>query len=71
MDVVVKGRNVEVPDHYRLHVAEKLEKVERYDAKIIRMEVELSHEKNPRQSDRCRSCSGSTAVETSSAPRRS
>ena len=22
MDVVVKGRNVEVPDHYRVHVAE-------------------------------------------------
>ncbi len=53
MDIVVKGRNVEVPDHYRLHVAEKLEKVERYDDKIIRMDVELSHEKNPRQSDRC------------------
>ena len=53
MDIVVKGRNVEVPDHYRLHVAEKLHKVERYDGKIIRVEVELFHEKNPRQSDKC------------------
>jgi ribosomal subunit interface protein len=53
VDIVVKGRNVEVPDHYRQHVAEKLEKVERYDDKIIRIDVELSHEKNPRQSDRC------------------
>ena len=24
MDIVVKGRNVEVPDHFRVHVAEKL-----------------------------------------------
>jgi ribosomal subunit interface protein len=53
VDIVVKGRNVEVPDHYRQHVAEKLQKVERYDDKIIRIDVELFHEKNPRQSDRC------------------
>jgi len=53
VDIVVKGRNVEVPEHYRQHVAEKLSKVERYDDKIIRIEVELSHEKNPRQADRC------------------
>lgn len=53
MDIVVKGRNVEVPDHYRVHVAEKLQKVERYDHKIIRVDVELFHERNPRQSDTC------------------
>src|SRR6201999_3873044 len=28
-------------------------KVERYDGKIIRVDVELSHEKNPRQSGNC------------------
>src|SRR6266516_3918124 len=53
MDVVVHGRNVEVPDHFRLHVAEKLGKVERYDQKIIRADVELQHEKNPRQNGSC------------------
>ncbi|HEY2670459.1 MAG TPA: ribosome-associated translation inhibitor RaiA [Rugosimonospora sp.] len=53
MDIVIKGRNVEVPDHYRQHVADKLHKIERYDQKIIRVEVELSHERNPRQSDHC------------------
>jgi ribosomal subunit interface protein len=53
VDVVVKGRNVEVPDHYRQHVAEKLHKIERYDQKIIRVDVELFHERNPRQSDHC------------------
>ncbi len=53
MEIVVKGRNVEVPDHYRRHVSEKLHKVERYDEKIIRVDVELFHEKNPRQSDIC------------------
>jgi ribosomal subunit interface protein len=53
VDIVVRGRNVEVPDHYRQHVAEKLARVERYDDRIIRADVELLHEKNPRQSDVC------------------
>ena len=53
MDVVVKGRNVEVPEHYRVHVVDKLHKVERYDQKIIEVGVELLHERNPRQSDNC------------------
>ncbi|MGH3715942.1 MAG: ribosome hibernation-promoting factor, HPF/YfiA family [Micromonosporaceae bacterium] len=53
MEIVVKGRNVEVPDHYRQHVAEKLHKIERYDQKLIRVDVELFHERNRRQSDHC------------------
>ncbi len=53
MEIVVRGRNVEVPDHFRSHVAEKLGRVERFDAKIIRTDVELLHERNPRQSDVC------------------
>ncbi len=53
MDIVVKGRNVEVPDHFRVHVADKLAKVERYDQKLIRVDVELFHERNPRQADIC------------------
>ncbi|HEV7656861.1 MAG TPA: ribosome-associated translation inhibitor RaiA [Mycobacteriales bacterium] len=53
MDVVVRGRNVEVPEHFRQHVAEKIERVERYDHRIIRVDVELYHERNPRQSPSC------------------
>jgi ribosomal subunit interface protein len=53
MEIVVQGRNVVVPDHYRQHVAEKLAKIERYDNKIIRTDVELHHERNPRQSGQC------------------
>jgi ribosomal subunit interface protein len=53
MELVVRGRNVVVPDHYRQHVSEKLAKLERYDGKIIRTDVELHHEKNPRQNGSC------------------
>jgi ribosomal subunit interface protein len=53
VEVVVRGRNVEVPEHYRQHVSEKISRVERYDHKIIRVDVELYHERNPRQSSAC------------------
>ncbi|GAA1876060.1 ribosome-associated translation inhibitor RaiA [Pseudonocardia ailaonensis] len=53
MEIVVTGRNVEVPDHFRVHVEDKLTRLERYDHKIIGMEVELFHEPNPRQSKNC------------------
>ncbi len=53
MDIVVKGRNVEVPDHFRERVTEKLAPCERLDSRVFRLDVELAHEKNPRQSAHC------------------
>ena len=53
MEIVVTGRNVEVPEHFRVHVAEKVERLERYDHKIVGLEVELFHERNRRQLKNC------------------
>jgi ribosomal subunit interface protein len=53
VDILVRGRNVEVPDHFRQHVSDKLQRIERYDHKIIRLDVELYHERNPRQAGSC------------------
>ena len=53
MEIVVKGRNVEVPDHFRELVVDKLSRSERYDPKIIRVDVELAHETNRRQAKNC------------------
>lgn len=52
-DVQVTGRNVEVPDHYRVYVGQKLARVERIDSSIQRFDVELEHEKNRRQRKNC------------------
>ena len=55
-DIVVTGRNVEVPAHYRVHIAEKLARLERYGShvsRIVRYDVVLDHEKNPRLSKVC------------------
>lgn len=53
MEIVVTGRNVEVPEHFRVHVAEKVARLERYDHKIVGLEVELFHEPNRRQLKTC------------------
>jgi ribosomal subunit interface protein len=53
VEIVVAGRNVEVPEHFRVHVAEKVARLERYDHKIVGMEVELFHERNRRQLKNC------------------
>ncbi|MDZ4235440.1 MAG: ribosome-associated translation inhibitor RaiA [Dietzia sp.] len=52
-EVVVTGRNVEVPDHFRNYVAEKLSRLERFDRTIYLFDVELYHEKNRRQRKNC------------------
>jgi ribosomal subunit interface protein len=52
-EVVVKGRNVEIPDHFRVYVAEKLARLERFDRTIYLFDVELDHERNRRQRKNC------------------
>lgn len=54
MEIVVNGRNSEISDRFREHVQDKLHRIEKYDQrqKIHRVEVEVTHEKNPRQHDR-------------------
>ncbi|PZS21867.1 MAG: ribosome-associated translation inhibitor RaiA [Pseudonocardiales bacterium] len=49
-NIVVSGHNVEVPEHFRVHVAEKMAHLERYDDTIDHFAVELFHENNHRQS---------------------
>jgi ribosomal subunit interface protein len=52
MDVVVKSRHCEVSDRFRDHVADKLSRLEKHDHRVIRVEVEVDQERNPRLSDR-------------------
>lgn len=49
-EVVVTGRNVDVSDHYQGYVAEKLARLGRYGSHVVRYDVVLDHENNPRQS---------------------
>ncbi|HET7358265.1 MAG TPA: ribosome-associated translation inhibitor RaiA [Nocardioidaceae bacterium] len=51
MDVVVKSRHCEVSDRFREHVEEKLSRLEKHDHKVVRVEVEVDTERNPRLHD--------------------
>jgi ribosomal subunit interface protein len=52
VDVIVKGRHTDVNDRFRRHVDNKLAKIEKLDHKVIRVDVEVSQERNPRQASR-------------------
>ena len=45
-------RHITVPPRFRQHAAAKLAKLEKLDQKAVRIDVEVSKERNPRQSDR-------------------
>src|SRR6201995_2866911 len=52
-EIVFKGRNVEIPDHFRVYVSQKLARAERFDKTIYLFDVELNHERNRRQRKSC------------------
>jgi len=53
VEIVVSGRHTEVPERFRRLAEEKLLKVGQLAPKAHRTDVELSHERNPRQSQNC------------------
>ncbi|GGC11611.1 ribosome hibernation-promoting factor, HPF/YfiA family [Cellulomonas carbonis] len=51
MEIVVVGRHTDVSDRFRRHAEGKLTKVQQLAPRAQRVDVELTHERNPRQSD--------------------
>jgi len=51
MDITFTGRHTTVPERFRRHAAAKLAKLEKLDARAVRVDVEVSQERNPRQAD--------------------
>ncbi len=52
LNVVIHGRHFSVSPKFKEHILEKLARIERFSLAVTRVDVELSHEANPRQSDR-------------------
>jgi ribosomal subunit interface protein len=52
MEIIVRGRHITVPARFRQHATAKLAKIEKLDQKAVRVDVEVSEERNPRQSAR-------------------
>ncbi len=49
MEIVVTGRHTDVPERFRRHVEDKLAKLETLASRAQRIDVEVTHEPNPRQ----------------------
>ena len=52
MEIVFKSRRTGVQERFRQQAEVKLAKIEKLDQKVIRIDVEISKERNPRQSGR-------------------
>jgi len=52
VDIIFKGRHTDVLERFRRHATAKLSKIARLDSNAIRIDVEVSTERNPRQSGR-------------------
>jgi ribosomal subunit interface protein len=52
VDIIFKGRHTDVLDRFRRHATAKLSRLEKLDQRAIRIDVEVSTERNPRQSGR-------------------
>ena len=52
VDIVVRGRNIELSQQFRDHVDGKLERVDRFGVALSRIDVEVTKESNPRLADR-------------------
>jgi ribosomal subunit interface protein len=53
MEIVVTGRHVQVSEHFRRHLDEKLAKVPQLAPRVQRLDVVVTHEVNKRQSKAC------------------
>lgn len=52
MNIIFKGRHTDVLDRFRRHATTKLAKLGKLDSRAMRIDVEVSAERNPRQSPR-------------------
>ena len=52
MDVIVRGRHLDLSQKFRDHAAEKLAKLDRFGVPLSRVDVEVTKEPNPRLAER-------------------
>jgi ribosomal subunit interface protein len=53
VEITVTGRHVQVTDRFRRHLDEKLSKIPQLAPRVMRVDVVISHEPNPRRAQAC------------------
>lgn len=56
MELTVTGRKKDIPERFRRHIEDKLDKVPQMAPRVRRAEVVLTHEANPRQAKEAERC---------------
>ncbi|PZU50936.1 MAG: ribosome-associated translation inhibitor RaiA [Arsenicicoccus sp.] len=56
MELTVTGRKRDVPERFRRHIEDKLDKIPQLAPRVRRTEVVLTHEANPRQAKEAERC---------------
>ncbi|ANS78411.1 Ribosomal subunit interface protein [Serinicoccus hydrothermalis] len=56
MELTVTGRKRDVPERFRRHIEDKLDKIPQLAPRVRRTEVVLTHESNPRQAKEAERC---------------
>jgi ribosomal subunit interface protein len=51
MEIVVRGRHMDVSDRFREHATQRLARLEQHGVPIHRIDVEVTYQANPRQAD--------------------
>ena len=52
MDVIVRGRHIDLSQRFREHATDKVSKLDRFGVPVTRIDVEVTHETNPRLAER-------------------
>ncbi|MCA0329839.1 MAG: ribosome-associated translation inhibitor RaiA [Actinobacteria bacterium] len=52
VDIVVRGRHLDISQRFRDHVGDKLSRIDKFGVVLSRIDVEVSKETNPRLADR-------------------
>ncbi len=51
-EIILRGRHTDLTDRFREHATEAAQKLDRFGIPLQRIEVEITHEHNPRMTDR-------------------
>jgi ribosomal subunit interface protein len=49
IEIVVTGRHTDAPARYRAHIALRLARLKRYSSRVVRCDVMVDHDENPRR----------------------
>jgi hypothetical protein len=51
-DIIIHAHHADIPERFKMHATQKVARIEKFALPIHRVDVEVTHESNPRQAER-------------------